>query len=650
MHFLISVAVLGEILWVVLGFYAHFRKDTDLNSEAFAYALLSTFATFSLSIMVFFFLGFHTYYFLFDMVALAGATFLVVRNWAVLGHGFAALRAFAVRNWAFSSFITALASLQFAKGFLLPPTVYDSLTYHLPRVMMMKAEGQVFLDNFSDYRLDIMSIGYDILHFLFLRFHTDFGLATFGFLSYVLVVVAVYALVHRLWPDEGLAKTISLVAASLTMFVMHAASTKNDLVLGAVAAVAFLCAHNFRRSKRLTDLHVFGIALAFGATAKFTFGYLGLAFLAGYLVLLAREWGMPETGRQVVRFCTFRGGVLLVVPVALTATLVAVLVHNHQTYGHLLGPEFYMPSFSAIDGLRGGVVNVLRFVVQMMNLPIEIFGQSVTRLHNALLGDNYSLGVLWWPDFPVVLENAFRPPEEAAWFGVLGFPLLLAMIYGAVKGDGFLKAVTLSALVVIIMTAMTTSWTPWRGRYYAGPIIAGLIGLGFWFHRLGLDRPGAAKAVRYGVVAIAVANLSYLTVGATVADFPRMKTLFSDRDFRYASVLGGPAGWRSFVEDTPHSARVLLITGLNVPLFPLYLRRPDLSLTPAGVYDHYFREPLMVDGEAYQIGNPEDFKKLGGKFDRLLMIEVPDDFRAYAVTQMAEMKKAKIPASNPPSP
>lgn len=650
MHFLISVAVLGEILWVVLGFYAYFRRGTDLNSEAFAYALLSTFATFSLSIMVFFFLGLSSYYFLFDMVAISGATFLVARNWDVLGRGFVALRAFAVRNWAFSSFITALASLQFAKGFLLPPTIYDSLTYHLPRVMMMKAEGQVFLDNFSDYRLDIMSIGYDILHFLFLRFHTDFGLATFGFLSYVLVVVAVYALVHRLWPDEGMAKTISLVAASLTMFVLHAASTKNDLVLGAVAAVAFLGAHNFRRSKSLTDLHVFGIALAFGVTAKFTFGYLGLAFLAGYLVLLAREWGVPETGRQILRFSIFRGGVLLVVPVALTATLVVVLAHNHQTYGHVLGPEFYLRSLSAIDGLRGGVVNVLRFVIQMMNLPMEIFGQSVTQIHNALLGDNYSLGVMWWPDFPVVLENSFHPPEEAAWFGLLGFPILLAMIYGAVKGNGFLKVITLSALLVIILTAMTTSWSPWRGRYYAGPIIAGLIGLGFWLHRLGLGRPGAAQAVRYCVVAISAANLIYLTVGATVADFPRMKTLFSDRDSRYVSILGGPEAWRSFVEDTPHGSSVLLITGLNERLFPLYLRRSDLSFTVAGVYSEYFRRPLKIDGSTYTISDPEDLRGLWGKFDRLMLVGVPDDFRAGAAALAMGMGQAETPVPGAPLP
>ncbi|NQV20152.1 MAG: glycosyltransferase family 39 protein [Rhodospirillales bacterium] len=650
MNFLISVAVSGEILWVVLGFYAHFRKDADLNSQAVAYALISMLAVFSLSLFVFFMLGAQEYYFLFDVFLILLATFLIYRNWQTLGQGVTALGVFRKRNPVFSGFVPALAFIPFAKGFLLPPTTFDSLTYHLTRVMMMKAEGQLFLDNFSDYRLDIMTVGYDILHFLFLRFHTDFGLASFGFLSYVLVIVAVYALAHRLWLDEGLAKTLALVTASLTMFVLHAASTKNDLVLGAVAAVVFLSAYNYRQSKSLTDLHVLGIALAFGVTAKFTFGYLGLAFLAGYLVLLAREWGMPETGRQIFRFYRFRGGALLVVPLALTATLVAVLAHNVQTYDHALGPDFFLPTFSGIDGLRGGVANTLRFVVQMMNLPMEFFGLIFTKIHNVILGENYSLGVLWWPDHPVILETSINPPEEAAWFGVLGFPLLLAMIYGAVRGDGFIKAVTLSALLVIVLTAMTTSCTPWRGRYYAGPIIAGLIGLGFWFHRLGLDRPGAAQAIRYGVVAISVANLMYLTVGAAVADFPRIKTLFSDRDSHYVSILGGPEAWRSFIEDTPHGARVLLITGRDVRLFPLYLRRPDLSLTPAGVYHHYFREPLMVDGEAYKIGNPEDFKKLGGKFDRLLMFEVPDDFRAYAVTQMAEMNKAKNPASNPPSP
>jgi hypothetical protein len=641
MYLMVSAAVLGEILWVVLGFFSHFRRGTELNSQAFAYAVITALAVFSLSLFGFFLVGAHDAYFLFDVLLISLSACLVYRNWTVLGAALRSGREFCRRNLGFALFLPALASIPFLKGFLLPPTTYDSLAYHLTRVMMMKAEGQLFLDNFSDYRLDIMPVGYELLHFLFLRFHTDFGLATFGFLGYAAVVAAVYALVHRLWSDEGLATTIALIAASLTMFVLHAASTKNDLILAAVTAVVFLAAYNYRASKSLTDLHVLGIALGFGAAVKYNFSYMGLAFLAGFLVLLVREWGLAETGRRIGRFCTARGGALLVLPLGLAGMLVAVLGHNLVSYGHVLGPEFYMPSFSGIDGLRGGAVNLARFVVQMANLPMEIFGLTATKLHNALLGDNISLGVLWWPGFPALLETSFAPPEEAAWFGVLGLPILVAMVHGAVRGDGFIKVMTLSALVVIVLTAMTTSWSPWRGRYYAGPMVAGLIALGFWFHLRTLDRPRFTKWLRHGVVAISAANLFYLTAVVTVVDFPGLKELFNDRDAVYGSTLGNRPAWRRYVDDTPQGARVLLITGLNARLFPLYLRRPDLAITTTGVRSEYFREPLTVDGADRVVENPDHFRMLAGSFDRVMLIDVPKKFRDYATALVAEMKQGK---------
>jgi len=644
MYFVASVAVLAEIILVITAAFSVFRHQTDRNAIAYCYAVVLTLASFSVAIFTAFFIGVHQYFYLFDMAVLTASSILIYRNWQILRDALKAMREFCLRNPVFSIFIVLTVSIPWAKGFLMPPTTIDSMTYNLMRVMLMMSEGQMFAENFGDYRLDIMQVGHDILHFLFLRFHTDYGLATFGFLSYSVIIAGTFAAADKLWDDAGLAKSLAVISASLTMFVLHAASTKNDLVLGAMAVVALIAILNHFDQRRRVDLFIFVTALSFGVAAKMNFGIFAAFLFIGYLWTYIRRWGLSDAARQSTRLFAFGYGSLMLIPIGCVLTLLIAFQHNFESYGHIMGPEFFLPASNWIDGWHGAFLNLIRFFVQSVGLPYELFGMLATEIHNALLGDSQTLGLKWWPDYPVFLETFFYPHEEAAWFGPLGLIFLVALGAATFGAKGPLQAFAIAAFATALITALTVGWSPWIGRYHALSFAAGVITLGMWLKYFFGSNPKITRVVIRLMMAISVANLMFLTIIVSVNDWAEIQLKISKRDATYSWFYGKTSLWDLVTSKLPPGSEVLLITGVNKPIFPLYLRRPDVKFTNVGVAlpDGPYREPFRWKGEEYNLTNIDDLKKVRSLFDQVILVQVPKE--------LSDILPSQAKTATPPSP
>jgi hypothetical protein len=592
MSFYISLAVTFEIIFIILAIFSEIRRQIDSFSEAYVYAVILILSIFSVSIQFFFLFDIHELYPVVDASLLLVSTYLLYRNRQILSESYKALKLFYMQNPFFAFSLSFFSACLFIKGFLLPPATVDSMTYHLARVLMMQNAGTYFLENFNDYRQDIMPIGYDILHFLYLRFYTDYGLATFGFISYTVLLSGIFALTTACFSDVRLSKATCFISASLTMFLVNATSTKNDLILAAITVGCFLSAYNFVKTKKWLYLFMLMVALIFGLSTKLTFGAFVLPFVL-FCMYLYYKYIYFKADMKPMRIKPthlFFGGL----PLGLISLLLVLFAHNHMKYGGILGPGFYLKLLSGPDGPGVGVFNLLRYFFQSMDLPPELGGNRLTMLHDLILGKYKSAGL--FPGIPihyVQMAGSLFADDVHAWYGLLGLPILTSIFGTVFWGMGFLRGLALTILSYAVIVTFTMPWATWNGRFFAPLFAGGMVCFAFMLQEISRKSIMASKYIMGCALLIAGFNLAFQVVYANIYFMPQLGMQVQNRG----------ANFPNFNTDKiPSGSKILVISPTNFPIFPLYLRRPDLHITLTGIYNQeLYREPLMLKGKEYNL-------------------------------------------------
>ncbi len=639
MSFYLSLGVTFEIFFILIAAFSEIRRYIVSLTEAYVYTTVLILAIFSVSLHFFFLFGVHRFYPIFEALLVCGAIYLIFRNRLILIESWISIKFF-IDNSPFYSFsIIFFGVCLFVKGFLLPPTTYDSMTYHLPRIMMMQSKGHLFLDNFSDYRQDIMPIGYDILNFLYLRFFTDYGLTTFGFLSYTMILSGIFALVIKLFSDVQFSKIICFISASLTMFIVHAWSTKNDLILAALAIACFLSAYNFLRDGGFIHLFMLLVALTFGLNVKFTFGGFFLPFIFLYGILFLRKIGLKPLFAQINKK-NFKYILFLILPISNISMICLILFHNYSNYGAFMGPHFFWDAFSVSGGWAGSFLNLIRYSFQAIDLPKEFGGDMLTQFHNLVLGKYYSTGVLVPEYIPVKLSGFLNPTDVCAWFGLLGMPILISILFTSILGKEFLRIIALSVFIYAIMIGVKAPWTPWTGRYFALTFAGGMVCFAFMLKWIEKKSFRISKFIIGFALIISILNLSYLAFYVNVANFDQIRHQFKDRNNNMYSKYYSKKGWDFIVEKIPPGSKVLLVTGTDTPIFPIFLRRPDLNITVTGAPDtlysgnmytgDMYKEKFKLRGKEYNLSKYSDFKTVQSFYDYTIPLNVPKKYHEYS--------------------
>ncbi|MFB2934116.1 glycosyltransferase family 39 protein [Aerosakkonemataceae cyanobacterium BLCC-F154] len=456
----------------------------------------------------------------------------------------------------------------------------------------------------------IFPVGSDILHHIFLRFYNDYGIGIFSFLSYLSIAFGTYALARRYTsPETSLLSSIVII--SLPELVYQATSTKNDIVVSALAIFCFLTVHRLLEQVNFKDLVILILALFWGISVKTTWLAFLLPFSLFCGILLLRKYPVKFWVQVISHH--WKQGVIFVVPVLIFSQF-WLFIHNYYVWGTWSGMPEYNALSKQVDGLKGAIANLVRYLLQSMDVlePGNIivrrliaisFTELLQKIYNTFLypifGDaatNERLGpfqLSWWSH------------EDMAWFGPLGFLLVIpAILYSVIKGRKFLRASGLTLLGYIFILSYALAWNPFHNRYVSVFFVASG-GCVAYFIKSFEQKKLLLNLVKYTSILILITACfinvakplitfnkdTYIAANINVLNFPYVifkesiwgQSKFGTNRFYYADAFFGDSRVKEFMKLIPPGSQVALVTqGHMSPnwVYHYLLYNPQVKFTP----------------------------------------------------------------------
>jgi hypothetical protein len=341
-------------------------------------------------------------------------------------------------------------------AFLAAPNNYDSMSYHMPRVMHWIQNQSVAHYPTNNLRQIAFppGSGYIIMH-LQLLCGSD-RLANLVQWSALVCSIFGVSLIAKLMIGPEVQILTGFLCATLPMAIMQSTTTQNDLVVGfwLVTIVYFIVRTN---QYQIQDFLWMGLALSLAVVTKPTaivFGFPLVVWLGircyGQKNLLLALAGLIGVGL---------GGTLLSIPNWL---------RNASTFGNPLGPELGVRNTAL--GLQTIVSNLLRTLA--LNLPVKPLWEGVENVHT-LFGWNIADAANTFSSNPFLTGYTSRyllPDED-----FVGSPIHLIFFVAAILFVVFQyykqrqTSKTAIQLLAVILTAMLLyclllKWQMWANR------------------------------------------------------------------------------------------------------------------------------------------------------------------------------------------
>lgn len=506
-----------------------------------------------------------------------------------------------------------------------PPTNWDSMTYNLARIPVMMAENTLAPRHVANFRQLSFSPGFDLLHWFFLRYGTDKGIAVFSFLAYATIVSGAYALARR-HGEAAFAWRVALVVAALKLLPLEAVSTKNDIGAGAMAVACLLGAARLGDRPGLGALGFFLLCAGYGVSTKSHFALFGAPFVALALVSVRRDLlAALATGWKTQRRRLVAATLLLGAAAALSLVSQGV---NLARYGDPFGPKAAVARHENAGGLAGATANLARYTLDVADLPGRWWFAARRELHERLFGPGLGPGAhMAFHGAGYAPGNAMR--EDAAWFGLLGLLIVPCVVAGLFRPrDRLCRLTALSLTTFTVLVCLTITWFSFNNRFFTLFFAASspcLIAARGWWH----DR----RAVRATVLAVAtltlaaavLANQDRPLVDAALlprTDPPLAPTILARPGGRrgfYASFYDGPLLLDFLSGGIFPGGRGLLVTGVDSVAYPILFYGRAQHWVTASV-----DAPLLdLDGKAYDIRDCAALRALIRRFDVSVILEEP---------------------------
>ena len=618
-----SFITLSELALLILGAMLMLHRWEYSFAHACSMAIVVTLLALSLTFQITFLLGIPGLSFMVEGVFAMGAIVMIFINLHRLVDICTSLLRFMHYRKVMSILVVICIVYLGLQAVLLPEGNYDSMRYNLTRVLLFQQEHSMFLTNITEYHQAVLPVGGDILSHLFLRYYTDYGLATISLLAYVSIVFGAYALA-RCYASSYVAWTVMLIVMSLPLLVRQATGTKPDILITSVVVLCLLCAERLLRRPNLCDGLLLILGLSFGVSIKTTF----IAFLIPFALLFTCLFLMKHGMWAILGFFKRRWlPIILVVPLVLVFSQFWLFLHNLIYWGHWAGPIEFVNFHRNQDGLGGTVANLIRYGVQSLHLmtPTDVLSEWLSGVKiSDLLERVYELvlypligdyGAAWSHNIvPFVLSDwSWGDGENGAWFGPLGFLFIIpALFYAMMRGSSYVRMTGVVLVVYAVILSWQIAWMPWNGRFF-GPVFVGGAGcLGFLLARWQtVLRLQALRIVALSIlVYCCIFNQAKLLVGAdplrqSVKQFTLAQGLFDqgiwaqtrwgcDR-FHYARRYYGNNRVEEFVQVVKPNARVAVTSQHLGWLFHYMLYRPDVSFVPVFSKDQVTGKALGAD-------------------------------------------------------
>jgi len=604
----ISALLLAELLLLAVSWYRLQAQDIGV-ADALCRSLALTLAGLGFAVLTLLLLHLANRHWILDALIVGFAAL----SWRLGKRTFGKdmLLAFRVlRREPLYWFLFALTGALFLLVLAAAPDNPDSMFYNLARVLMMREENSLALVNYSNFRQLTFSPGFDLLHFFFLRFQVDYAIAVFSLMAWIIVVLGSYALAKRS-VDQALGLRVAVVIACLKLPIMQAVSTKNDLGTAAMAVSCILAAYSLLSRKRPGDLLFLLICLAFGFSAKIYFVLFAGPFLLAHLVL--NRTALRSLFRQFIRENPKLLAGSLVVFLLVIAMGMSSQIISWVRFGDSFGPPGMALAHQNKDGAVGMLANMVRYALQIPDLPGQWWRDTITTVYGHLFGTGSG------PGTPFPFEQYVRPVlwyEDSVWFGPIGglllFPSVLAGLWAT---DRFTRGVSLGLCGYFLLVSATVIWMPWNSRFFTLFFASSAIGLiswrNIWHERVWLRRiilfASMASVFQPLIIPGKFTQVPALFVSGEAQRIRVYDGYFQDM-LAYLAQAGSPG------------QKALLVAGIYGRVYPV-LRYTNYHWTVAGDDNPVVR----LDGRSYDMHSCESFVQLGSQFDLVVLLAVDPD-------------------------
>ncbi|MFU2210708.1 hypothetical protein [Solidesulfovibrio sp. C21] len=619
----IAFVLLVELGCVLAAWY-RLQDPASGIGEAITHALALTLVGLGLAVQFLFALGLARYPWLLDASAAAFFAYALRRGKRrFLPDLRDACRASATSASAWM--LAAGCALLALTVWVAPPANWDSMTYNLARVLIMMRENTLAPENINTFRQVSFSPGFDLLHWFFLRYHTDRAIAVFSFLAYLTIIAGSFSLARR-YGDARFALRTALIVASLTLLPLEATSTKNDIGAAAMAVTCLVGAARLLDRPGPGILAFFVTCACYGLSTKAHFAFFGGTLTV--LLFLARRRELAEMAREWSHNAPLRLAFGILAMVAVLALCLGSQGINLTRYGDAFGPRQAVARHENHDGLPGAAANLTRYVLNLVDIPGKWWFTTRRDIQVALFGPGKGPGATMAYNAYFAPGNALR--EDSAAFGLLAAVLVVPCTLLALfrQRDTLARLAVAAQWTFFLALCATITWFSFNNRFLtlffatSAPALAAARG---WWH----DR----KWVRLPVLVLA-----FCTLGAAVLanqDRPLVDAAYLpkvDPPFE-ASLFDRPGGRRGVYDAYFHGP--LLLDYLSRGLYPggrgLLVAGKDSWVYPILFYGHRQHWLVMgedaptavVDGERYDMRQCASLRRLVDCFDVAVIMESP---------------------------
>ena len=186
--------------------------------------------------------------------------------------------------------VVVLAVLMIASAVTFPPTMLDSLSYRLPRMLLWLQQNQVYHVSTVEDRINDMPQVWELASMPFAQISIDTIVWIWNFVSWIVLYTVVFDWTAEWTGEVKMARRLSFIACTSTFAVLQAGSTANDLFLSTFVLLCVRFAVRFEKTRRGNKIIWSLLSLCLAAGTKPHFSVLGLPWLLWFFFSPSRPW------------------------------------------------------------------------------------------------------------------------------------------------------------------------------------------------------------------------------------------------------------------------------------------------------------------------------------------------------------------------
>jgi len=372
--------------------------------------------------------------------------------------------------------------MTFFIGVSVPPNNWDSMTYHLTRVAFWRQNATLNHYFTNNLRQITMPINAEVgLLWIVMFANNDRLTFLVQWTAFVLCLIVLFKILRLCRFSREISFLSIFIFSCLTMVIMQASTTQNDLTLTVFVLIAVYFALVFLKKQNIDLRYIIFSSISLGiAIGVKGYSYL---FIPGFYLFMLLYKGSFKIRLKKIAFFSISFLICIILFSFYN------LIQNYISFGNIFGDAAYVERMGINNpDIKTFSSNFLKHIFsfyQYTNIDYNFIGRPIEKFlewyHRVVNLDISSLRINW-PNIPFRLEKlTFN--MDGSYFGPIGFFLVLpAFIYNFLinftrrrKIDDIFKEkykdsilISLISIIFFLGYVYIFVWQPWAGRLMIG--------------------------------------------------------------------------------------------------------------------------------------------------------------------------------------